>query len=68
METIRESRAVATPTIEDDTPDVTGPTQDPARDATRSGPEIALQIRMTTSSLIGIALMQRNPVPESTRA
>jgi len=30
--------------------------------------ELALQIRMTASSLMGIALMERHPVPESPRA
>jgi len=29
--------------------------------------ELALQIRMTASSLMGIALMERHPVPESPR-
>lgn len=66
METIRESTAVATPPIEEHPQHVNGVTQDPARDAKQR--ELALQIRMTTSSLIGIALMERNPVPESTRA
>ena len=66
METIRESTAVVTPPIEEHPKHVTGATQDPARDAKQR--ELALQIRMTTSSLIGMALMERNPVPESTRA
>lgn len=64
METIREAVAVAEPTLLirdriDGPPSVPNP---PHQER-----DLALQIRMTASSLAGIALIQRDPDSESTR-
>lgn len=67
METIHEAIAVAE-LAPDDRPRPETPLS-PVSDVTsRSrGHDLALQIRMTASSLAGIALMQRDPDPEPSR-
>ena len=70
METIHEPIAVAEakPAREERALDALALRRESVGAPPSAEPELTLQIRMTASSLIGIALMGRNPVPESTRA
>jgi hypothetical protein len=67
METIREAVAVAEPMP---MPDVRARTASPPSsvpDPPSRERDLALEIRMTASSLAGIALIHRDPDSESTR-
>jgi len=66
METIREAIAVAEPTSVARERTDAPPSSVPNPPHTREH-DLALQIRMTASSLAGIALIQRDPDSESTR-
>ncbi|HET9253465.1 MAG TPA: hypothetical protein VFP58_15230 [Candidatus Eisenbacteria bacterium] len=66
METIREAMAVAEPES-DVRAGANGPSSPSTTDPAASEGDLALQIRMTASSLAGIALIHRNPDIESSR-
>ena len=66
METIREAVAVAEPTSVARERTDAPPSSVPDPPHTHEY-DLALQIRMTASSLAGIALIQRDPYSESTR-
>jgi hypothetical protein len=66
METIRESIAIAEP-HHDELAFRENPSAVPVPAHRSRERELALHIRLTASSLVGIALIDRNPDPEPSR-
>jgi hypothetical protein len=67
METIHEAVAIAEPHRDEGMEPERRASPVPSETSQSRDGDLALQIRMTASSLAGIALMQRDPDPEPSR-